>query len=340
MGSIKYLQFITLTAALSVSFLFFSTTSIAQQKQFDRIVVFGTSLSDSGNAFVLLSDPSAFGFENCDMGTPANVPPYDALDDLLIPDGSYARGGHHVTNGATWVEQLARGKGLSGNTRPALRNPGKEASNYAVGGARASDYPSDFPCRFNLKDQLDAYKYDFSVTSNETLVVIEIGSNDVRDALASLAYDPTGSESEKIIAFTIKNIGTTINTLYSQGARNFLLVNVPDIGITPAVKQLGPIIASVATQLTNGFNLELDIMINYFNNIGIDVRILNLYNLLNEIIADPASYGIIYTEDACVTPNEPPFTCKKPDTYLFWDGIHPTKAVHEIVAQKAAEVLN
>ena len=160
------------------------------------------------------------------MGTPANVPPYDALDDLLIPDGSYARGGHHVTNGATWIEQLARGKGLSGNVRPALSNTGTQASNYAVGGARASD----FPCRFNLDDQLDAYLEDFPETSAETLIVIEIGSNDVRDALAA--------QNPGIITAALGNIGGAIDMLYEQGARKFLLVNVPPIGETPAVKMI------------------------------------------------------------------------------------------------------
>ncbi len=339
MGSIKFLLYISLTVAFSVSCLIFSTASIAQQKQFDRIVVFGTSLSDSGNAFVLLSDPTAFGFGGCDMGTPANVPPYDALDELLIPDGSYARGGHHVTNGATWVEQLARGKGLSGNTRPALRNPGSEASNYAVGGARVFDYP----CRFNLENQLEEYKKDFPEISADTLIIFEIGSNDVRDALAS--YDPNNPNvSFDFISATIEGIGTAINTLHSRGAGKFLLMNVPDIGDTPAVKTLDalyPGTAQLADTMAVFFNSGLATLQSALNSSPeIDVRILDIYSLLNEIIADPSSYGIVNTVNACVTPNVPPFTCKKPDTYLFWDGIHPTKVVHDIVAQKAAEVLN
>ena len=69
---------------------------------FDRMVVFGTSLSDPGNAYALTGWLSR--------------PPYDTLDSLLVPDAPYARGGHHFSNGATWVEQYARSIGLAGST--------------------------------------------------------------------------------------------------------------------------------------------------------------------------------------------------------------------------------
>lgn len=55
--------------------------ALAQQQGIDRVVVFGGSLSDTGNSFVFLSDPV-----NQSCGARQNVPPYDKLDDLLVPD--------------------------------------------------------------------------------------------------------------------------------------------------------------------------------------------------------------------------------------------------------------
>lgn len=316
----------------------FTLDAVAGNRLFDRIVSFGGSLSDSGNAFVLLSNPDKFGFTaGCDLGTPANVPPYEQLDDFYIPDGTYARGGHHVTNGATWVEQLAQGKGWSGYVRPALRHDNDKAGNYAAGGARAGD----FPCRFNLLDQLDAYLSDFTETSPGTLVTFELGGNDVRDALVVLAQ---GQDPLPVIDTALSNIAFTIQTLYAQGARNVLLLNVPALGNTPAVRKLNaqlPGAIAAANALTMAFNEGLLQLQNDLNAglPGIDIRTLYLFGLLDEILSDPAAFGLVNTTDTCVTPELPPFVCKKADTYMFWDGIHPTKAVHGIMAQRAAEVV-
>jgi phospholipase/lecithinase/hemolysin len=67
---------------------------------------------------------------------------------------------------------------------------------------------------------------------------------------------------------------------------------------------------------------------------------LNAYALLNSMVADPATYDLTNVTEACVTPNIAPFECARPDEYLFWDGIHPTRAVHTIVATAAALLLH
>src|SRR5512143_3661646 len=113
---------------LVMAFVLLAPSWTSAETKLERIVVFGDSLSDPGNAFVLTGAQ--------------NTPPYndpDKMDAFLIPDVPYARGGHHFSNGATWIEQFARSMGLSGSVRPAFQGSNNEATNYAVGGARAHD---------------------------------------------------------------------------------------------------------------------------------------------------------------------------------------------------------
>ncbi|HSB25070.1 MAG TPA: SGNH/GDSL hydrolase family protein [Burkholderiaceae bacterium] len=310
----------------------FCGQALAQYGNVDRVVVFGSSLSDTGNAFVWLSEPANQG-----CGTRLNVPPYDALDDNLTPEGPYAKGGHHVTNGATWVEDLARHLALAGNARPALRHGGGKASNYAVFGARAVT----FPCRFSLPEQVGAYLTDFPQTSGQTLVALEIGSNDVRDALVAAAL--LGQDPTPLLQQALASLADRVGLLQAYGARKFLFVNVPDIGKTPAVRQVDaqfPGFAGLATALSQAYNQGLAGVVQYVNGTGAQARVLDVYTLLNQVVADPAAYGMTDTSTACVTPNVPPFQCKTPDSYVFWDGIHPTRAMHAIVGQQAIVVVS
>lgn len=349
---------------------------LAKASSYDRIVVFGSSLSDTGNAFTLINNATELGFGQCNLGVPLNKPPYDQMDklqiedeyyELLVPDGVYARGGHHLTNGKTWIEQFAFGQGLSGTVRPALLNSGLKASNYAVGGARARPVTDDTPanavirCRFNLSDQVNAYLTDYQIgvstpISGDTLFVIEIGGNDVRDALNVLLETYDQQAAEYLIGQAINQIAETMQTLYAFGARHFVLVNVPNIARTPTVSLLDQLftppptpseytIAYNANLLSAGFNAALSQLQAQLAVLpDIKISTLNLYGLLEEIIADQVDngsklFGITNVTDACITPNQPPFTCKKPDTYLFWDGVHPTKTVHGFMAQRAAEAM-
>src|SRR3989442_9660381 len=69
-----------------------------------RFVVFGDSLSDPGNAFVLAGGVA--------------VPPFS-----LIPNPPYAPGGLHFSDGATWVEPLSLLDHATPSPRPPLPPP-------------------------------------------------------------------------------------------------------------------------------------------------------------------------------------------------------------------------
>ena len=299
----------------------------AAQKQFSGLVVFGTSLSDSGNAFALLGSAN----------TPAN---YD-LDPFLVPSTPYARGGHHFSDGATWVEQLARSLGLAGNARPALPNAGKAGANYAVGGARSVNEP----LTFDLPEQVGAFLSDRGgVAPSDALYVIEMGGNDLRDALRAGAAGGQPA-AEAVIGAALQSIGQHIELLYQAGARKFLVWNAPNLGLTPAIQRFNvfsPGVADLAHRLSIAFNNGLaGGVLPHLAHIlpGIQFYRLDVYTKLNDIVANHEAFGLTNVTDACITPQTAPYHCKDLKEYLFWDGIHPTTAAHAIIAQEAAAKL-
>lgn len=89
--------------------------------------------------------------------------------------------------------------------------------------------------------------------------------------------------------------------------------------------------------LFNG-TLQTDLATNVAD--GLTIYDLDTYDLLQEVVADPSAYGFDNVTDACLTITAGiPSICATPDTYLSWDGFHPTAAGHEVVAEDALEAL-
>jgi phospholipase/lecithinase/hemolysin len=237
---------------------------------------------------------------------------------------------------------MARYLALAGSARPAFRSVAQEASNYPVGGARAV---AGYPCRVNLPDQVGMYLADFGVTPPRTLVAIEIGGNDVRDALVAAAM---GQDPGPYIANALGSLSQEVVRLYLSGAQRFLILNVADVGKTPAVQMLdrmlgaGGAVIGAAGSLSNAHNGGLVLVVGGLQAAlpGIDIRTLDVHATRNSVVANPGTCGFVNATDACITPNQPPFGCAKPDRYVFRDGIHPTQALHAIVAQHAIAVIS
>jgi phospholipase/lecithinase/hemolysin len=293
----------------------------AAQSPYSGIVVFGTSLSDPGNAFALVGD--------------ASTPPDFQLNPLLIPSAPYAKGGHHFSNGATWIEQYARTVGLGDSVRPALATTDPGVTNYAVGAARAYNDGINF----NLTRQVDAFlQRSGGVASSQALYVIEMGSNDIRDAFVVYAG---GGDGGAILAAALGSIAANMQRLYLAGARNFLVWAPPNVALTPAIRTLGPSAGGLVTSLTTAFNGNLTGLLGQLSAglPGISVTRLAADQILDAIIADPTQFQLTTVTAACLTPNVAPFTCQSADVFLFWDGIHPTKAGHAILAEQTSRVL-
>lgn len=284
-----------------------------------RFVVFGDSLSDPGNAFILTRN--------------LEIPPFASL----IPDAPYARGAFHFSNGPTWVEQLSLIDRALPSAGPALLLA-PLFSNFAVGGARARTVGA-----FDLPVQVGLFVQDFhGQAPADALYIVFIGGNDLRDALEALAADPTGAASGLILHDALASLRSNLLTLYAAGARHFFVPNAPDISLTPAVRLLGPAAQGGAKFLGQSYNVGLELTLQGLEAaLGISIARLDVFTFLNEVVASPASFGFADATDACIRLNTvvQPF-CPNPGRFLFWDGIHPTAAGHHQLAVRADAVLD
>jgi len=122
--------------------------------------------------------------------------------------------------------------------------------------------------------------------------------------------------------------------LASSGARNFLILNAPDISQAPAVRLLGRTAVSTAAHLSAVFNEALRgtiVLLQFFP--GIHIARFDDNALVSAIIADPTAFALTDVVDPClrfgVVQNA---VCADPGEFLFWDGLHPTVSGHRIIA--------
>ncbi len=275
---------------------------------YDRMFVFGDSLSDPGNRFAL----------NGETAHPPFVP---------IPDAPYGIGGHHYSNGRTWVEVMAQQMELTEWAKPAYRDPA--FGNYAYGGARARPFSPTAP---SFGDQVQAWigaGHCTGTPMNDTLFVVQFGGNDLRDALEAFL---AGQDPAVIVGDAITSIVTNIGILAYCGARNILVANAPNLGATPFVP---PAYKPAVTGLSWEFNQNLQATISLYLG-GLNVSTVDFFGFVTGATTMPQAMGFTNAETACLAFGvvENAF-CEDRDGHLFWDAVHPTKKAHALIGEIA-----
>lgn len=276
---------------------------------FSQTVFFGDSLTDSGSfrpGLIQVAGPQA-----------AVLGRFTTNPDLI------------------WAEYLADYYG----TQAVASNQG--GTNYAVGGARNGvDGVSPFGPIPSVLNQVNTYlAASGGVADANALYTVWGGANDLFAVV-------DGAPAEATLTAAVTAQVGAINTLKTAGARYVLVPTIPDLGITPAFRAQGAAAMAGGTQLAVAYNTALFGALSRF---GLQVIPLDTFSLLSEIVADPGTYGFSnVTGTACqpqITASS--LTCSPatlinpnaPDTYIFADGVHPTGAAHEIVADAALSVL-
>lgn len=285
-----------------------TVVSGAQAAAYSSLVVFGDSLSDSGNNARLAADAGATAIGNSQVIT----------GNTYIPGLPYASGVY--SNGPVWTSQFAAAAGLSAT--PSLLG----GTNYAYGGARVNtDKVISGITIPGLTSQFDSFLGNLtgpSVDAN-SLFVLAGGGNTARDiAEAALGgTDPT----QAIQAYAL-SMATMVGQLQALGAQHIVVWNVPNIGDTPAAIASGA--SAGASFLAGAMNNALDQALSMLPSQD-GVQVFDIYGLTARA---QASGNFTDVTNAC---GNPLAACNADlASALFWDGIHPTTVAHAMIASE------
>lgn len=292
----------------------FSSATLAGP--YTGLVVFGESLSDSGNNAIVfdyvLGPPLPAGT----LRTPVPIP-----SPSFIPDFPYASG--RYSNGPVWAEQLASGLGVA--AAPSMAG----GSDYAFAGARSGPSGSSFP--YSVRDQAAMFlDQNGGKAPSGNLYALQAGGNDVRDAFAALAAE---GDPGPLLFSSVSTIVTVLNQLAAAGAEHLLLLNVPNLGAAPAITALGPVASEAATGIAVAFNQALASTLSQLPAPAADnIELLDLFALQSRIFSNPSFYGFNDLTSACAFSAA---CIADPSAAFFWDGVHPTASVHALIGQEA-----
>lgn len=300
-ASFKRFTLVTALAAAAIA-------SMPAQAAYSGLIVFGDSLSDSGNNYIALG-PATAPF-------PPITPNTDITSNGFVPSLPYQGAPIPVySNGPVWATHFAAALGLSAT--PSLAGGG----NFAFGGAVTSG-TSGFP--FSLTDQVAQFLGATGGAAPASfLYVVAGGGNNARAALGAIAG---GADVFGTIGATAFNyatdVGNIVDSLQAAGAKDIVVWNTPNLGTAPAVIAQGAQAIGLGTGVASAMNGALNARL--AGEVG--VQTFDLFGSVAGIIANPAAYGLSNVTDACLLG-----ACNASE-YLFWDGIHPSARGHEILA--------
>jgi thermolabile hemolysin len=244
-----------------------------------------------------------FGDSLSDTGTV-----FRATNGLYPPDPPYFQG--RYSNGRVWVEYLADRLGLSAG----------QINNFACGGA-TSGSRSDALVPGLLK-QVQSFAQPNGNISATSLYILWAGANDYLQG----ATNSTAS---------VQNILEAIRVLSGAGAKRLLIANLPNLGELPATSSSAN--STKLVTLTQTHNQELRRALKRLGQQSdLSLMTLDANALYQSAIRNPAQFGFTNVTGACVAGTR---ACGDPNQFLFWDGIHPTTAAHQILGQQAFAVV-
>lgn len=265
----------------------------------------GESSSDSFEYTVAAGFSSLYVFGDS-LSDPGNL--FTLTNGVFPPDPPYFQG--RSSNGIVWEEYI----------RPRLNLSDTESFNSAIAGAETGrDNINDDRLGADLPgvlDQIDQFTGSLAGAADpDALYVLWAGANDFFAPFT----DPAAA-----IAESVTNLVTGVGTLKAAGAQHVLVPNMANLGITPFAIATGQV--AEFTALSVGFNQALAAGL---AQAGLDVMEFDAFGFFTELQANAPSLGLTNVSTPCF---DEVSICSDPETHAFWDSVHPTTFVHELLA--------
>jgi phospholipase/lecithinase/hemolysin len=269
----------------------FAAATPAAAQRVDRIVVFGDSYADTGNALRV-----------------------GGLNPLTFQNGIYSTG--RFSGGTNYADTLSQLLSLP-------------QENFAFGGAaavRGSGSPFDLQLEvdnfLNVGTQLPTLPTGAPSFDSGDLVLVSIGGNDAR-------YFQQGVNNGRTVQDSINAANTQLNRLVAAGAPtiSFLAGNtalLPEVATNPAAQ-------AVRQTFSNTYNTALQGTLAGYAAQGVTVHYLDLSQVLANVQANPAAFGV---PNGVVCPATQANVTTGCAGYLFYvDNLHLSSDGFRIVGQ-------
>lgn len=303
------------TAAVAVAF---ASSGSAAAGSFSNLYFFGDSLTDSG-----------------------------AFTNLVVASGGAATSNKFTTNpGTVWPQNLGANYGVSVTPGYGLNPLNAQfaptgGNNYAIGGARVSQQTGVFPSSAAIAANITPLSGQITTNLGQTLgaanpdalYAVWIGANDVLFQTGAVGTGLPLTTAAGNVSTAARDAVAQIARLQAAGARNLVVIGLPDVGATPYAASSGAAATQLLTSLSGAYN---DALKQGLVAAGLThVAYFDPRRLMADILARPASYGITNTSiPACGA--APSLGCgtaqqlPNSSTYLFADGLHPSTTAHKI----------
>ena len=292
---------------LSITLLI-SSLAYAAEHNYERLYVFGDSLSDAGNV--------------------ANT---EARND-----------GGRFSNGPVWNEYLAKMLNIPVPTKSknyqAGETPEAGNTNFFYAGAMTDAGTTGVLIPI-VKQQIEGSQRNNYVGfnrygtnfSNTDLVSIWGGANNLFFSGQVIIKAQYAQEATQ----TANELADSIELLVSLNASNIIVFNLPDIGSTPCYASSSNQAAQDgATLFSTTYNTVLETRIADIEATHGDLNLIYIdtFTIFSDLLTDPSIGGFTNTDDALTEAYDTDPNVDQ-SQHLFYDDVHPTTAGHEYIAK-------